>query len=235
MADTALPTTNGASTMNPTSTRMGNSGDTWAGWAISSFTNKITTAQGEMQPTINGSTTVLQNELRATSLPGSRTATPAILLPPSSTSSDHTVQEPATTIASALANQESEDAFEAWAAMEDEDGSFFDAPSSRKRSPSPRIATKSDEDGEPDFAGWLAAQSNPKFKKPLPKGLTKPLSTRSNVADGTKFISTSGSGVGAKKPLDTASKPKVTVPVKNLDTKPKESELTEDGWGEDWD
>ncbi len=134
-----------------------------------------------------------------------------------------------------LADQEPEDAFEAWGAMEEEDDSFFDAPSSRKRSPSPRPATKYDDQGEPDFAGWLAAQSQAKSKMPLPKGLTKTSNTRPSFADRTMSTGTTGSGVGIKKLQNTASKPKVTVPVRRVDIKPKESESTEDGWGDDWD
>lgn len=241
MADTALPATNGVSSINPTSTRMGNSSDTsWAGWAISSFTNKMTTAQGEMQPTSSTLKSAADNDSRSASLPASGRTTPAIVL-----SSDHprhtqTGQDPVAVNSIALSDQEPADAFEDWGTMEDEDDNFFGAPSSRKRSPSPPPTTKHTDGGEPDFAGWLAAQSQSqsqsKLKKPLTKGLTTLSNSRPNLTDRTTSTGTMGSGAGAQKLLKTTSKPRVTVPVKKVDTKPKDiTESTEEGWGDDWD
>lgn len=195
----------------------------------------MTTARGEMQPTVNGSTSIARNDLRSASLPASGRTTPAILLSTNKTSADRTEQSAVTTEHSTLAGQEPDDAFEAWGAMEDEDESFFDAPSSRKRSPSPRATTKYDDEGEPDFAGWLAAQSQAKSKQPLPKGRTKTSNVRPSVADRTMSTGTTASGAGTKKLLNTTSRPRVTAPVKNVDTKPQGTESTEDGWGDDWD
>jgi SCY1-like protein 1 len=72
-----------------------------------------------------------------------------------------------------------------------------------------------DDGGEPDFAGWLAAQS--KAKKPLPKGL--------NTSRTTSIPRTSSPS--------TAAKPKA-APAKKIDTKPKDED-EEDGWGDAWD
>jgi SCY1-like protein 1 len=72
-----------------------------------------------------------------------------------------------------------------------------------------------DDGGEPDFAGWLAAQS--KAKKPLPKGL--------NTSRTTSIPRTSSPS--------TISKPKA-APAKKIDTKPKDED-EEDGWGDAWD
>jgi SCY1-like protein 1 len=236
MADTALPATEIVSTSNPASTRMGSSGDTsWAGWAISSFTNKITTARGEMQTSQNGLASVAHNDSKPTSLPASGRTTPATLLSSDKAGLVQTEEPSVVGKSSVLADQEAEDAFEAWGAVEDEDESFFDAPSSRKRSPSPTATTKYNDGGEPDFAGWLAAQSQAKTKRPLPKGLTQTSKTRSNLADRTTSTSSIGSGAGTKKLLNTTAKPKVTNPVRKVDTRPKETEATEDGWGDDWD
>lgn len=236
MADTALPAADNVNATNLASTRMGNSGDTsWAGWAISSFTNKMTTARGEMHPSVNGSTSVTQNDSRSTSLPASGKAAPAKILPSDQSRTGQIGLELIAANDSALADQGADDTFEAWGAMEDEDDSFFDALSSRKRSPSPLPATKYNDEVEPDFAGWLAAQSQARSKKPLPKGLTKASNMRPSLADRTTSTGTMGSGIGAQKLQNTTSKPKVTVPVKKLDTKPKEIDSAEDGWGDDWD
>lgn len=236
MADSALPTTGSVNTAQPAPTRMGNSSDTsWAGWAISSFTNTITTAKGEMQPIIDGSTSLATNNTRPISAPGSTRATAETLLFLTSDSTVQTAQQLISTNTQAAADAEPEDALEAWGAMEEEEDSFFDAPSSRTRSPKPQPASKYDDEGEPDFAGWLAAQSQAKSKKPLPKGMTKSSNARPSLADRTISTGTMGSEVGAKKLSNTTSKPKVTVPVKRIDTKPKETEQIDEGWGDDWD
>lgn len=234
MADTALPAADGVSTMNRTSTRMGSSGDTsWAGWAISSFTYKTTTARGEIQSTAGGSPSTTQNDSRPTSLPASGRTTPAALF------SDipnvgQTEKEPTDTDSLALANQEPDDALNAWGTIEDQDDNLFNAPSSSKRVPSPQPATKYVDDGEPDFAGWLVAQSKANSRKPLPKGLSKSSNTIPAPADRLRSVGTMGSGGGAKKLLKT-SRPKETVSMKKIDIQPKETDTTEDGWGDDWD
>lgn len=138
-------------------------------------------------------------------------------------------------MAPALADGEPDDVFQAWDTAEDEGESFFDAPSNSNQSPSPRSATKYDDKGEPDFAGWLAAQSQAKSKKPLPKGLTKTSNPRPSLADRTTSTGTMGSGIGPKRLLNTTSKPKVTVPIKKIDTNPKQIVSMEDEWGDDWD
>ena len=218
--------------------RIGNSGDSsWAGWAISSFTNKMTAARGEMEPSANGSTSAARNELRPASHPASGRNTPAILLPSENLRADQNAQDAITANPLVLAGQEPHDAFEAWGAMEDGDDSFFDASSSIKRSQSPRTTTNYEEEGEPDFAGWLAAKSQNKSNTTLPKGLTKTSTTKPGRADRNTLAGTMGAGADAKKLLNTTSKPdlKEAVPAKKIDTKPQEIESTEDGWGDDWD
>lgn len=88
--------------------------------------------------------------------------------------------------------------------------------------------TSFDDKGEPDFAGWLAAQNQTKktAAKPLPKGLAKsstaPAAKRPIVAG---RWSTTGS---------TARK--VVVPPKKEVKKeePKANDDEVEGWGDDW-
>jgi SCY1-like protein 1 len=190
-----------------------------------------------MQPNTNGSTSTAVKDSRPASLPASGRTTPAALISTDKPNADRIEQSAAKTNHVTLAGQEPDDAFEGWGAMDDDDDSFFDAPSSRKRSPSPIATKKYDDEGEPDFAGWLAAQSQAKSKKPLPKGLSKTSNLRPIVADRSMSTPATGSGVGTKKTLKITSKPKVILPVnKNkIDTKPQETESAEDGWGDDWD
>ena len=75
LPDTAIPIANGAATTGP---RMGTptpaGGDSWTGWAISSFTNKITTASGEMSskpPPVSLSRPKPRETLQPTSAPRS--------------------------------------------------------------------------------------------------------------------------------------------------------------------
>ena len=233
LPDTALP----PEAANPAAAgaaRMGNQNDTsWAGWAISSFTNKLATAKGEMQavPT-NGVAAQTQ------SLPTSGRTTPAISVTgdrpaasrvPMSQPVPRSVPEPEP-------EEEAEDTLDAWGTMDDEEDSFFDAPARTKA----MATTKSvayDDGGEPDFAGWLAAQSKTKSGKPAPKGLTKaangglaakPTATRSMsagppaAANGPKQV--------AKAASRTVIAPKKEVP------KPKEPDPTaDDDWGAAWD
>lgn len=123
--------------------------------------------------------------------------------------------------------------------MDDEEDSFFDAPSSRRRTPSPVAHVAFDDGGEPDFAGWLAAQSKSKSKKLLPKGLSKPSASQDStsrpmVGSRTTTTGSVGSGIGAAKLASTTMKPKVVAP-KKVDTKPREVEIEDDGWGDAWD
>jgi len=195
----------------------------------------MTTARGEMQPNINGSTSVAVKDSRPASLHAPGRTTVAALVSTEKVNADRIEQSAAQNNHLTLADQEPDDAFEAWGAMEEDDDSFFDAPSSRKRTPSPQASKKYDDRGEPDFAGWLAAQSQAKSKKALPKGLSKTSNARPLVADRTMSTPAAGSGSGTKNLLKSTSKPKVMLRVNKIDTKPQEAESAEDGWGDDWD
>jgi SCY1-like protein 1 len=244
MADTALLPPNAVDGSNGhNAARIGTSNDTsWAGWAISSFTNKITAAKGEIQPTTNGSTPVVTEPARPASVPrpvkpsaaeslGSSKLGLHAAAPPMVRASS---EQPLRAAAQDLHAEENLD--DAWGAdaWDDEDqtgqkdeDAFFDATTSPQATPSPAgspapAAVPYDDGGEPDFAGWLAAQSKAKAKKPLPKGLTKTkeLSTRPAAASRT---ATAGTMKSSKAPTST----------KIIDTKPKD-EGQEDGWGDAW-
>ncbi|KAL7623130.1 Nuclear aminoacylation-dependent tRNA export pathway component [Parahypoxylon ruwenzoriense] len=219
----------------------------WAGWAISSFTNKLSAASGEMQTSSNGTPTPA----------GQKSTPPSMGLDPnrrvvSTTSSASTHRWPAakspspaplsrnssTSAADAYFkdSRPADDGGDAWGDMgdmnDDDDGGdgFFDAPSepakpAKKDLPAP--SPKPFDDGsEPDFAGWLAAQAQkkggPGGSKPLPKGLAK------STANGKTTTTTAA----AKKP--PASRPAAKpVVAKKIDTKPKETD-DDDGWGDGW-
>ncbi|RJE19750.1 SCY1 protein kinase [Aspergillus sclerotialis] len=227
MPDTVLPPTTTPDTIKEPA-RIGTSNDkSWAGWAISSFTNKLTTAEGEIQPTANGSKTVEASTTRPASVPRPMKEPPSAQLhPPKETRNAPPLARSVSEQPAPVAKEEDEadDVFDAWGAMDDDneedwqsEDPFSVASNSRA---SPGLSTKSkpspvpfDDGGEPDFAGWLAAQSMAKAKKPLPKGLSKTSTTTS-------------------KPV--ATKPKVAAPAKKINIKPKEDD-EDDGWGDAWD
>jgi SCY1-like protein 1 len=215
MPDSVLPppqATDGSAPRMGTPQPTENAG--WTGWAISSFTNKLSAAAGEMQATPT-SRAVSPNPVTS---PGLETKKPAT----SSASNLHrqAMKSPPPAISrqsstSAVAESfwpadEGDDGVDSWGDMGDDDG--FTAPAKQEsKTPASASATPFD-DNEPDFAGWLAAQSQKKSgTKALPKGLSK-------------------SGA-AKKPLSRpAAKP---VVAKKIDMKPKEAE-DDDGWGDGW-
>jgi SCY1-like protein 1 len=247
MADTALQPSDGVNATSAPAARMGNQNDTsWAGWAISSFTNKVTTARGIMESTTNGHGKLAQSGSAPVSLPASGRATPTVQAQqvagnqPQVVTASQQVDEVANFTGP---DDKIDDGFDAWGTMDDEDDTFFDATASRKRTPSPGPATAFDDGGEPDFAGWLAAQSQAKAKRPLPRGLAKSTTGSSaslNVrpASANRAISTGGinSGVGASKLASTTMKPKMAAPVpKKAEVKTNAPEVTEDDWGDAWD
>ncbi|OTA82486.1 hypothetical protein M434DRAFT_400956 [Hypoxylon sp. CO27-5] len=241
MPDTVQPppqTTEGAGPRM--STPQPSEASSWAGWAISSFTNKLSAASGEMQTsTSNGTPTpASQRAISPSPIPDpSRRVTSS-----SSASALHRQAVKSPSPAPPLSRNSSTSAAEyfkdpepadddgdAWGDMgdmDDDGNAFFDASSEPAKSAKKEPAAPSqpfDDGSEPDFAGWLAAQakkSGPGGSKPLPKGLTK--------TNGKAATSTTTS----KKPLPsrTASKP---VVAKKIDMKPKETD-DDDGWGDGW-
>lgn len=241
MADSVLPPPSAVDTSsanNPNAARIGTSNDTsWAGWAISSFTNKITAAKGEIQPTSNGNAPAVAELPRPSSVPQPATVS-STTKPTSQTVSSLHVEAPALARAASdtaayptddLVTFDDDDwGADAWdeggdAETKDDEDQFFDAGSSAAPTSSASPASAAvpyDDGGEPDFAGWLAAQSKAKAKKPLPKGLSKTSSSKELPVRAAAVSRTAASRAPAK-------------PTKVIDTTPKD-EGEDDGWGDAW-
>ncbi|KAI0099405.1 ARM repeat-containing protein [Daldinia grandis] len=236
MPDTVQPppqTTEGAGPRM--STPQPSEASSWAGWAISSFTNKLSAASGEMQTAATlGRVPVVSPEPDSSRRVPSTTSSASALhrqavespspAPPLSRNSSASAAE------SYFKDSEpvEDDAGDAWGDMgdmDDDGNAFFDA-SSEPTKPTKKEATASskpfDDGSEPDFAGWLAAQAKKSGpgggSKPLPKGLSK--------TNGKVSTTTAG-----RKPL--TSRPATKVVAKKVDTKPKETG-DDDGWGDGW-
>ena len=245
LPDTVLPpaTTAAANGIARMGTPQQNDAAGWTGWAISSFTNKMAQASGDMQskapdlqepPKIerSSSTPPVANTTRqpATSASASTLhrqavtgpSTPAPQSPPESVSWD--------------IPDDDEDGGEAWGEM-DEDN-FFDAPlDAAKPKAEPTSAVSYDDGGEPDFEGWLKAQAAAKQKPKsslMSKGAPKMTSAaNTNGRQGMTRTTTTGSvGVGSStKKLASAAPKSKAVPAKEINTKPKEED---DDWGDAW-
>jgi SCY1-like protein 1 len=225
LPDTALPpeTANGTGTAPA---RIGNQNDTsWAGWAISSFTKNLGAAKGEMDSNAKENSTAVQSlPASGRNTPSIPTNRPASAAPPAS--------RPAQPVAEVADFNDADDALDAWGEMDEDEDNFFDAPSKSKAAAAAAPAVAYDDGGEPDFAGWLAAQSKAKSSKPAPKGLAKP-STNSKLAARPAVVRASSAGVTSAKSAGTvASKPAVKKPG----PRPKEPDPADDDeWGAAWD
>ncbi|KGO38613.1 Armadillo-like helical [Penicillium expansum] len=233
MPDTVIPPAAPAEVNKPDA-RVGTPNDnSWAGWAISSFTNKIATANGEIEPTANATKTVDPETARSASVP--RPAKPSLSTPaelpkqvlrPATQPLNRSMSDRPAPVVHDEPEEEGDDVFDAWGAMDDDekdDDPFTAAVTSPKPTSPVPSSTKApavpyDDGGEPDFAGWLAAKSQTKAKNPLPKGLTKAASSNSVTTRSTL----------------SSAKPRTVVAPKKIDTKPKDEEADDD-WGDAWE
>ncbi|KAL8977304.1 MAG: hypothetical protein Q9177_006668, partial [Variospora cf. flavescens] len=93
-----------------------------------------------------------------------------------------------------------------------------------------------DYESEPDFEGWLKAQSEVKTKASLPKGLSKPSGLANARETATRSITTSHvvPESDTKKLASTATASRF-ADAQSIDTKPKEPSSGDEDWGDAWD
>lgn len=264
MPDTVQPPPGQANTSSGASVTAGQTDSAgWAGWAISSFTNKITAASGQMSASANGSAPA--SEARSQSVPPTPSAFPkpaTSSLRPSnlqhSISNTHvakpTILSPSTVPSSNVSasdiaeefdtgwgdsawdepgNDNAEEA-DAWGA---DDADPFAAPASTNKS-----NTVVEDKGEPDFAAWLSAKESQKkstltANRTLPKGLTK----ATPAITSSKTLAAGRPGVGAKShstghtTTSSASKKPATVAAPRKPAVPAKQEEEDEGWGDAWE
>ena len=234
LPDTILPPPQSQSA-GPTRMSSPQPGNQWMGWAISSFTNKLGTASGDIVPNSDG-TQPTPMERPSSTPPANGTSTrpqshtvpsaPAVPRAPSNLRNSTSTPTP---------DVEDEDFGDGWGDMDDNDG-VADAwgaeptPGAAPSSQAAKPTTHYDDGGEPDFEGWLNAQAAAKQKnnKALPKGLTKKTPTAKPAASkppvSTKVAS---AGVGTNK----AAMAKKTETVKKQQQEEAEED---DDWGDAW-
>lgn len=237
LPETALPAAGADGARPSTPARIGNQHDAsgWAGWAISSFTNKLATAKGEMNnaPAMAANGSALA---QTRSLPTSGRATPTITAVqerPAAIRLESTTTSQRTSTEQPSEPPFEDDLLDAWGEFDDDGDNFFDAPSAKKTATP--AATPFDDGGEPDFAGWLAAQNKPKAKTPLPRGLSKPTNGTSLAPRPAATRSVSSGAASNKQVVPVIQKKPASslAPAKKVDLKPKD-EGNDDDWGA-WD
>ena len=223
------PSAEGSTPATRVSTPQPGPGGQLMGWAISSFTNRMGGATGEIQPNSNGvKPTPLERSSSSPSVngipsrPSNRPATSASVVPQVSSNLRQQAAAP---------EAETKDFGETgWGDMEDQDDAaaawgepiadaWRSSTASHASKPSTASSATYDDGGEPDFEGWLNAQAAAKqqSKKPLPKGL----------APKKVVLATKAPTAPAKKAPPT-SKPAVSQAAAST------KEDDEDGWGDAW-
>jgi SCY1-like protein 1 len=243
MPDTVLPPP-GVPAGGASAPRMGTPANdsSWTGWAISSFTNKMASTSGDIQA---GSASNGVAEQRPSSVPLAATSKPPVPLASKPGMQIHSTRSSASIPTVTSSNpvpsfdDETEDFNDGWGGFGDDDG-FGNTTATKEEEEDPwgtpavskpTVTTSFDDQGEPDFAGWLAAQSQSKkaVKSPLPKGLTK---SSTPTAKSTRPI------VGGRSSTAGSATRKVVVPakkeVKKPEPKPKQDDEEVEGWGDEW-
>ncbi|KAF1354904.1 armadillo-type protein [Delphinella strobiligena] len=169
---------------------------TWTGWAISSFTNKLAGANGDIQP--KGNDAGSANQERPTSVPSK------------------------------------EDFGGDWGDMEDD---AADAWGDIEETPKPAATSRTnithfDDQGEPDFEGWLNAQTQTKTKakSPLPKELARSQPS----ANTSSKVGSATSNAQARVTAQAKAKSTAAIRTQGKAAQPAATEDNDDDWGEAW-
>lgn len=207
-----------------------NDAPSWTGWAISSFTNKISGIAGDINPcnpptspiTRSASTSSTKaftstptdlsriHENVAGKLPNKSDPSPNFQVPTTESRLDSTVDE-GVEIDNVLDNNE--DIFD-----------FFPGTTDLNKTNSTSAPESVNE--ELDFSDWLATQALTRANsKPLPKGLARqPAVSKSAPVSNIRRLNSK---------VSNSSKPITRVISKKIDTTPNEN-AEDDGWGDGW-
>ena len=250
MPDTMLPpdtAREGGPRMSTPQPESSNSAS-WAGWAISSFTNKLSAAAGEIEASSNGSPAPVvikpENKRLAPQTSSASALHRQALKSPTPSQLSRSSSAGQMTSESFFPDPDpvEEDDGDAWGDMDEGGDDFFnDAASPPQSMASSTTLPKREniagsrtvsggsaaasatpfDDSEPDFAGWLASQAQKKNGpgKALPKGLGKPAGATSSAA-------------AKKTTIATKAKPKPAA-AKKIDLKVQDAD-GDDGWGDGW-
>lgn len=210
-------------------------GNQWMGWAISSFTNKLGTASGDIQPNSNGARPPTLERSSSTPPTNGAPVRPQGYPAPSAP----VVPRVSSNLRSSTASPsmpepdvEDEDFGDGWGDMDDEatadavaDAWGSEEPiTSQPSTVTSKPSVNYDDGGEPDFEGWLNAQAAAKSKSKgaLPKGLAKKTAPAALKPAVSTNVSTKAVGTGK------------AVAAKTVETKKEVNVEEEDDWGDAW-
>lgn len=226
----------------------------WTGWAISSFTNKLSAADGEIQPkalspgpaSVAAAATPRSMTASPSSRPTSSVGGAGLAVPQTQPAPKPALSRNATDttkLAASFTAPEITENEDFWGSIDDDaDGADKQTDENASvatnddligASNGAQTPAKSDTGGEPDFAAWLNAQSGAKpSSKALPKGMGQ---SKSRPTSGK---TTPGSIVGGAK---KKAVPRVVQrpaeaepePEKKPEAAPTKTAGEDDGWG-DW-
>lgn len=259
MPDTVLPPQQagaGAAPRMSTPVIAESAAASWTGWAISSFTNKISQAAGEIQPTSsNGSTPVpaapaVGRPPPATTASASALHRQAMKSPQPATSSRPSTSsgnlggeayftdvEPADNgWGDDTADSWGDDAANSWGDMGDinDDADDLSAPPSTEPSTIKELPTRNLNSSGSGSAKPFGDDDEPDFagwlaSQQKSKTSAKPLPKGLSKSNGKNTTIAAAKKPAAKSVAKPAAK---VAPAKKIDLKPKETE--EDGWGDAW-
>ncbi|KAI0538624.1 armadillo-type protein [Xylaria digitata] len=257
MPDTALPPSQTADGAAPRmSTPQSSDVSSWAGWAISSFTNKLSAASGEMQTSSNGTATsqatspsagteskrVVSSTSSASALHRQAVKSPS----PAPPSRNSTTSAPDTYFKDPSPIDDDDDAGAAWGDMgdmnDDDAGDAWGEPSdsttdawSTTTTPTPASTTTSKPAKKAPVVSSKPFDdgSEPDFAGWLAAQAQKknPGSTKPLPKGLAKNKSAAGKKSLASRSASTPAKPVVS---KKIDMKPKDTGGDDDGWGDGW-
>lgn len=231
--ETVIPSpTTASEVVTPRMGTMQTDNSSWTGWAISSFTNKLSAASGEIQRAQSPAVANTAGETRSSSVPTMSPSRPNAPVQSKTASTSPfnriavTSSRPTPSFLDDADNEDNDP--EAWGGLDEEN--FFDAPEPSK--PKPQAPSKKsgwDFDDEPDISAMLN-----KSKAPLPKGLAKKNTTTAPRAGlGSAMSSGKGGVVAARPPIKTGG---VTKPIiGGTAAKKTEVKKVEDPWGNEDD
>lgn len=263
--ETVLPppqATDGASGTNIPRIGTPQTDESWAGWAISSFTKNLSKAVGELESkntlkpngsSAKGTRSLPESSVGRLSVPNTTMARSTSPSPSSGLRNSFTAPGGESKSASTVfGNSDNEDNDpDAWGGLEED--TFFDAPSETLLQNSTESMAVHEND-ELDFASLAQPR-----KKELPKGLSRPaassITTRSSLTTSPKAPSRATNtgmkpvigetAMSTKRPtsavVTTARKPATTVAAAKKTGKMEATRMAEkdpwgdgDGWGDGW-
>ena len=265
MADTVLPPPSAAEPApgKPDAPIPTDNDSSWAGWAISSFTNKITAANGEIEPTVSATKPAEPDTTRSSSVPRPNKSSPSAQLDLPKSSLRPAAQPLGRSLSDRPApalyqppEEDADDGLDAWDAMDDDNERDMEPFTSVAMSPIPSTTASIPSSPAPWENKTSPMASPPISSVSVSSRPSSAVSSANKVSavpyddggepDFAGWLAAKNQAK-AKNPLlkgqskpglvgsaASKSKPRVAAPAKKIDTKPKDED-EDDGWGDAWD